>query len=299
MSEPIYPFVAVDVARDRAEDFSSLLFDLGAMGVEERDEGTLAKGAETGKVTLVASFSSHDEANEAIASLKEEDAELSPRLEEIVGDAWRDAWKEHFEPFALTPSITVVPPWVAYEKTNEGDMVLELEPGRAFGTGLHATTSLVAEMLHDRKNELLNVRVLDVGTGSGILALVALLYGAPSALAIDNDPEVIDVVRENADRNKLTERVEVREATVDSITETFPFVLANIETRVLRPIAEDLARSVAPSGLLILSGVLAAEQDEIIARYTTLSRVFRHVETRRRGDGTGDDWVGLAFVALA
>jgi len=297
MSEPVYPFVAIDAPRDRAEELGAMLFELGAMGVEERDEQTLAKGAGSGVVTLVASFSTREEADEVIATLSAEDASLSPRIEEIVGDAWRDAWKQHFEPFALTPEITIVPPWVAYERSREGERVLELEPGRAFGTGLHATTALVAELLHDHRAELADARVLDVGTGSGILALIALLYGAKDALAIDNDPEVVDVVRENAERNGLVDRVVVREQTVDGVTETFPIVLANIETRVLRPIAEDLARTVSPSGLLILSGILAAEHDVIVERYTSLSRPLRHLETRRRGDGTGDDWVAIAFAA--
>jgi ribosomal protein L11 methyltransferase len=265
------------------------------MGVEERDEQTLSKSATQGKVTLVGSFSSREEADEAIAALTEHDPDMSPRIEEIVGDAWRDAWKEHFEPFALTPSITIVPPWVSYEPKRSEERVLELEPGRAFGTGLHATTALVSELLHDRRVSFADQSVLDVGTGSGILALVALIYGARNALCVDNDPDVIDVVRENAERNKLMDRVVVQEAVVETITSAFPVVLANIETKVLRVIADDLARVVAPRGLLILSGVLAAEHDEIVARYTSLSRSLRHLDTRRRGDGTGDDWVAIAF----
>lgn len=297
MTDPVYPFVAIDVARDSADDLSALLFDLGAMGVEERDDQTLSKSAAQGKVTLVGSFASREEADAAIAALTEQDPDMSPRIEEIVGDAWRDAWKEHFEPFALTPSITIVPPWVFYEHKRLDEHVLELEPGRAFGTGLHATTALVSELLHDHRQSLAGVSVLDVGTGSGILALIALIYGARDALCIDNDPEVIDVVRENAERNKLTDRVVVREATVETIATTYPIVLANIETKVLRVIADDLARVVAPSGLLILSGILAAEHDEVVTRYASLARSLAYVETRRRGDGSGDDWVAIAFRA--
>jgi ribosomal protein L11 methyltransferase len=295
MTDPVYPFVAIDVARESSEDLSALLFDLGAMGVEERDEQTLSKSAAKDKVTLVGSFASREEADEAIAALNEHDPDMSPRIEEIVGDAWRDAWKEHFEPFALTPSITIVPPWVSYEPKRSDEHVLELEPGRAFGTGLHATTALVSELLHDRRATLKDLSILDVGTGSGILALVALMYGARDALCIDNDPEVVDVVRENAERNKMGDRVAVREAVVETITSPYPVVLANIETKVLRVIADDLARVVASGGLLILSGVLAAEHDEVVSRYTSLSRSLRYLETRRRGDGTGDDWVAIAF----
>lgn len=295
MTEPVYPFVAIDAPRDSADELSGLLFELGAQGVEERDEQTLAKSATKGKVTLVASFSSREEADEAIAALNEHDPDLSPRIEEIVGDGWRDAWKEHFKPFALTPSITVVPPWVSFEPQQSGERILELEPGRAFGTGLHATTALVSELLHEHRASLGGQSILDVGTGSGILALVALLYGARDALCIDNDPEVVEVVIENAERNKLSDRIVVREAVVETITTQYPVVLANIETKVLRVIADDLARVLAPRGMLILSGVLAAEHDEIVKRYTSLSKPLRYLETRRRGDGTGDDWVAIAF----
>src|SRR6476659_3467887 len=97
VSEPRYPYVHVDVTPEMVDETSALLFELGAEGVEERDEGTLAKTASSGKVTLVAAFSTREDADAAIAEL----AELSPRYEEIVGDAWRDAWKEHYRPFTI------------------------------------------------------------------------------------------------------------------------------------------------------------------------------------------------------
>lgn len=297
---PRYPFVHVDVPADQADELSAALFELGASGVEERDDQTLARGAGGGKVTLVAAFADRAEADAAVAELCELDPDLAPRVEEVVGDAWRDAWKEHFAPFSLTPHITVAPPWAEpppAPPASEGARVLWLEPGRAFGTGLHATTSLVAELLDANARELAGKDLLDVGTGSGILALAALLLGARSAVAIDNDPEVIGVVEENADRNGLRDRITARAATVDSIAEQYPWVVANIETRVLRPIAADLARAVAPGGRLILSGVLETEAEALIAHYAALPRGLRHVETRRRGDATAGDtaWVAILF----
>src|SRR5262249_15006774 len=155
-------------------------------------------------VTLVASFERREDAEAAIAALIEENPELTPRFEEVVGDAWRDAWKEHFAPFALTPRITVVPPWAAPRPAPPlNGWILELKPARSFGTGLHASTALICGILEERSDELVGRGVLDVGTGSGILALAALLYGASRALAIDNDPDVIQVVNENAARNGL------------------------------------------------------------------------------------------------
>lgn len=297
-SEARYPFVAVDVPADQADELSAALFDLGASGVEERDDQTLARGAGAGKVTLVASFADRAEADAAIDALREMDPSFAPRLEEVVGDAWRDAWKEHFAPFALTPRITVAPPWAEAPPAREGARVLWLEPGRAFGTGLHATTSLVAELLDAHAADLAGKELLDVGTGSGILAFAALLLGATTAVAIDNDPDVIEVVEENADRNGLRDRITAREGTVEGIPRAFPWVVANIETRVLRPIAPDLARAVAPGGRLILSGILEGEHDEVVARYTSLPRGLQHVETRRRGDASADGtaWVAILFA---
>lgn len=312
--EPRYPFVAVDVPESEADELSAALFELGATGVEQRDEQTLVRGVGEGKVTLVASFDGHDEAGEAIVALRELLPESSPRLEEVVGDAWRDAWKEHFAPFALTPRITVAPPWVDYAAQRAGEHVLRLEPGRAFGTGLHATTSLVAELLDEHAAELAGREVLDVGTGSGILALVALVLGAARVVAIDNDADVIEVVRENAERNGLADRVAASAGTIEGVTRSFPWVVANIEARVLRPIAPELGRVLAPSGWLILSGILASERDELVERYTSLPRALEHVATRPdplvqpggaaqpapalgRGDAAGEGWVALVFRA--
>lgn len=286
MSEPRYPFVRVDVDADLSDEASAELFDLGALGVEERDATTLHKGVE-GKVTLVASFPDHDAANEAIASL---DPGWNPSLEEIVGDAWRDAWKEHFHPFALTPHITIRPPWEPYTAQRADERVLELEPGRAFGTGLHATTSLVAKTLDRESTRLTGARVLDVGTGSGILAIVALTLGASFVVATDNDPDVIEVVHENAARNGLGDRIAASTSELDAVNELFPVVVANIEARVLIPLAPALTSKVQPGGLLVLSGILAGQEQDVLAAYPTLSPV----RTEREGD-----WICLVLARPA
>lgn len=273
MGEPRYPFVHVDVLAEEVDELSSELFDLGAEGVEERDETTLVKNAATGKVTLVAAFASRQEAEEAISALGPERA---ARYEEIVGDAWRDAWKEHFRPFAIAEGIVVRPPWEPYE-AKAGERVLELEPGRAFGTGLHETTRLVARALRAHAAELDGAVVLDVGTGSGILALVALVLGAKRAIAVDNDPEAIEVTTENAQRNGLSDRVDASSTPLEDLEKKegarAPVVLANIEARVLIPLADKLQRTVAPGGLLLLSGILVPQADEVRAAYAAMDLV--------------------------
>ena len=266
MGEPRYPFVHVDVGHDEVDETSALLFELGAEGVEERDETTLVKNAVNGKVTLVAAFPNREDAEAAIAELEAALPSRAPRYEEVVGDAWRDAWKEHYQPDAIAEGLVVRPPWEPYE-AKAGEKVLELEPGRAFGTGLHETTRLVARAIRAHASEVQGKLVIDVGCGSGILALAALALGAAKAVAIDNDPEAIDVTRENAARNALTDRCEASTTDIAALDLQAPLVLANIEARILIPMAADLQRRVAPGGLLLLSGILVPQKDDVRAAY--------------------------------
>ena len=262
-SEPKYPYVHVDVTPEQVDETSALLFELGAEGVEERDEGTLAKNAASGKVTLVASFPTREDAEEAILEL---DQTLAPRYEEIVGDAWRDAWKEHYRPFAIAPGLVIRPPWEEYE-AKEGEHILELEPGRAFGTGLHETTRLVAKAIQKYAADVQGKTVLDVGCGSGILALAALALGAEKAVAIDVDQEAIDVTKENAERNGLSGRIDASTTDLADLHFMAPVVLANIEAKVLIPIAPVLERHVMPGGLILLSGILVPQKDDVRNAY--------------------------------
>jgi ribosomal protein L11 methyltransferase len=289
MSEPPrYPYVAVDVTPEEADEASAVLFELGAQGVEERDATTLVRGA-AGMVTLVGSFGDEGDAVAAIAELS---ASWSPRLEQVVGDAWRDEWKKHFEPFRICPGVVVRPPWRPYAGA-PGEHVIELEPGRAFGTGLHETTRLVAEILCDRGAALRGSRVLDVGCGSGVLSLVALALGAEAVRAVDVDPDAVAVTRENAARNGLSSRVVADETRVGAVDGRYETVLANIEAKTLVELAPGLIARVAPGGLLVLSGILTAAaaptQVEDIKRAFGL---FELIGVRPMGE-----WVAMSWVA--
>jgi ribosomal protein L11 methyltransferase len=294
MSEPRFPFLLLDVTPENTDELSATLFELGAEGVEERDDSTLVKARQPGGITLVASFPERTLVERALGELRnfcEESAfaAMSPSVEEIVGDGWRDAWKAHFRPFQLCAGLVVRPPWETY-KAKPGESVLELEPGRAFGTGLHETTSLVATALSEHAVELMGKAVLDVGTGSGILALVALVFGAARTVAVDNDADVIGVVQENAARNGFSERVTAGTQTLAELTECFPFVVANIEARVLIPMAHSLMAKVAPGGILVLSGILAPQEHEVREAY----REFSALPTQSKGE-----WVAMVLRAPA
>jgi ribosomal protein L11 methyltransferase len=284
-----YPYVAVDVNADEADEAGARLFEFGAQGIEERDATTLTRGAgSAGSVTLIGSFEGIDEARGAVAALP---PEWSPRIQEVVGDAWRDEWKKHFEPFRICEGIVIRPPWREHTPA-AGEQVVVLEPGRAFGTGLHETTSLVGEVL-GRLTTLPGATVLDVGCGSGILAIVALALGARRARAIDIDPDATAVTRENAARNGMSARLDADETAVQDIDATYPIVLANIEATPLVGMATALAARVAPGGLLVLSGILAedvapAQVPSVRSAYAGLSLQ----ETWRKGE-----WVALVLKA--
>jgi len=275
---PRYYFVAIDVLPERADEASAHLFELGAQGVEERDATTLHKGT-AGKTTLVASFETEQEAREVQGALGPR-----ARLEEIVGDAWRDAWKEHFRPFRVCKGVWIRPPWEKAVPANKGEVVLELEPGRAFGTGLHETTRLVAEAIAAHKKRLAGATVLDVGTGSGILALVALVLGADTAVGIDTDADAIGVAKANARRNAMTKRARFSTTSVDALEDRYDLVLANIEADVLILLRDALRARVARGGTLVLSGILDSRERDVVAAFG-----------KPRARAAMGEWVALSY----
>jgi ribosomal protein L11 methyltransferase len=281
MTEPRYPYVHVDVPAELAEEVGALLWDLGAQGLEERDASTLVKSPE-GLVTLVASFADESLAGEALCELQDE---WNPRIEYVIGDAWRDEWKKHYTPFFICDGVGVRPPWETWSGES-AEHVLELEPGRAFGTGLHESTGMVSELIAAHRSEIAGKRVLDLGCGSGILAFVALVLGATRADAEDFDADVLPVVIENAERNGLSSRISTRAASVADGGEAAPVVFANIEASVLVPNARAILDRVEPGGLVFLSGLLDFQRAHVLEAYVGAELV----DERSRGE-----WIALVL----
>ncbi len=170
--------------------------------------------------------------------------------------AWRDGWKRHFRPVRLGQRLVVKPSWSVYEP-RAGDIVLELDPGMAFGTGQHPTTAMCMRALENAVRP--SSRVLDIGTGSGILAIAAARLGAGSVLALDTDTQAVDAARANAAANSVAGIVEVRQTTSDfgELTEIYDVALANISSLFLIRMAARLSASLRPGGCFIASGFLA------------------------------------------
>ncbi len=280
-----YPVLVVEAAPEDVDLLIGRLTLLGAEGIEQRDATTLTRGGTLG-ATLIASFATEDEARTARDTLSKDHP---VRLDAVVGDAWRDGWKEHWQPTRITPRVVIVPSWMSYT-AEPGDRVLELDPGRAFGTGQHASTVLCARALERRLGAgETPARVVDLGTGSGILSMVAVVLGVRNVIACDIDPESVAAAIENVERVGYGEQIKIRVGSVDAIPETAPLVVANIEASVLIPLAPAVAARVAPGGVLVLSGILAEQRDAVEKAYAAEGL------TLDRCDGeTG--WIAPEFV---
>jgi len=165
---------------------------------------------------------------------------------------WRESWKRHFGVQRIGRSLVVKPSWTKY-RLKGGEIVIEIDPGMAFGTGQHPTTAMCLRALEDLVRS--EMHVLDLGCGSGILAIAAVKLGASRVLAVDIDPAAVRAARENAAANAVAPAVEVREGTLDG-DDVFDLIVANISGLTLERLAPTLARWLRPGGMLISSGFL-------------------------------------------
>ncbi|MGQ0608093.1 MAG: 50S ribosomal protein L11 methyltransferase [Chloroflexota bacterium] len=209
---------------------------------------------------------------------------VGPLRVRTVDDAtWSDAWKEHYVAQRIG-RVVIVPSW-ADEDLGPEEVAITLDPGMAFGTGLHPTTRRCLELLQALRP--MPERVLDVGCGSGILALAALRLGAANAVGMDTDALAVTASAENAERNGLADRFEVRDGTLPAVAdERYPLVLANLVAAMLKRLAQPLARHLALGGTLLAGGIIEQRATEVIEALAAAG--LRVVE--RRDDG---EWVSL------
>ncbi len=200
-------------------------------------------------------------------------------------EEWLEAWKAHFQPTPVGRRWLLVPAWWTEPVDDGGRRILRIDPGGAFGSGLHPTTQLCLEALEEGVGP--GERWLDLGTGSGILAVAAALLGAREVVALDVDPGAVAAARENARRNGVADRVVVLEGSLGpegagTTRRTFDGIVANIVLPVLEELAPWMARALRPGGICLASGLLEAQGEVLQAVWREVG--LEPLGTRRRGE---------------
>ena len=299
--------VLIKVDPQAVEAVTDILYGLGAQGVAidepvdvERlredelywdyiDEKLLENDTEE---TKIMAYFSEEETNlpEKIAAIKEKIRNLTEfglsigsgtvELSNVNQEDWESAWKQYFKPVHVTDRIVVKPEWEEYSP-QEGEIVIEIDPGMAFGTGTHETTSMCINQIE--KNLKAGDRVIDIGSGSGILSMAAVLLGAEKATGVDLDPVAVRVALENVELNNLQDKIEILHGNLtDVIREKADIVVANIMADIILILLEDVREFIKDDGLFISSGIIQEKRAAVEARL--LEKNFSIVEVETKGE---------------
>lgn len=259
--------LALVVVADEAnvELVSAELWALGVVAVEER------VGQQSGTVELWTSLG--DDVDSIAPSIGAIDHVLAWWFEH-VDEAIAETWREHAEPTWVADDVVVHPAWRDPPPAGGADtIVISIEPGSTFGMGDHPTTVLSMRVLRDAVTP--GAHVLDVGCGSGVLAIASCRFGAAAADAIDISPASVPVTTANAERNGVGDRVSVSTTPLAEIEGTYDVVVANILAPTLIDLADDLVRVLAEDGYLVISGILAERFEHVVAALAPLRQIRR------------------------
>lgn len=271
----------------RAERWLAEAFAAGAAGCEEREAG--------GGVTKLLLYVPSARAGAVTAALRAAGAE--PEAPEAVPEQdWSEAWREGLAAIEISPRLVVRPPFVEHAGA-PGQQEVVIEPGQAFGTGGHESTHLALELLDAFIDQVPRApRLLDVGTGSGVLAIAGVKLGARWAVGFDLDPLAGEAAHSNAAENGVADRVEFFTGGIGSLAPgRFDLVVANLLRREVEPILAEVAARIAPGGIGIFTGLLASDRSRMEAGLVACGLAL--AGRRTRNDAGGEEWLGLAARA--
>lgn len=286
--------IEIGAPAELIDPLSNYLTEIGAEGFYQDLPVAPEEGKDIAAPQQLTAYLADDETCPArISSLKgylrdletifPESAAVLISVESVEGLDWGEEWKKYFKPFRIGRRLVIGPSWETYEIGDE-DLVITLDPGMAFGTGQHATTRMcleATEMLLEGRDDLETFRVLDVGAGTGILAIYAAKLGAGLVTGVDIDRSALEIARENADRNAVG-RIRFLDQPVMSLQAPFDLILANLTSQPLLELRPFFQALLATRGQLIVSGILALERAEMEANF--LLPPFHDYQVLARGE---------------
>jgi ribosomal protein L11 methyltransferase len=278
------------IPKEFGEAVSSFLIEKGATGIEELEGDLKCEKLRTyfpqdGKERRILYALRH-----YLKSLEEIAPEIPRpqiRTASLPEQDWGENWKRFFKPVQVTPRFVVKPPW-ARVRLKRGQVSIDITPGMAFGTGTHATTILSIRALEESLKKK-GFSILDVGTGSGILSIIAAKLGAKEVWGIDIDGVTVENARENVEKNRVSAIVRIKKGSIGGLHKKFDAVVANIDLKSLRRMRKPLLNHLKKRGLLILSGILEQEKERIRLHYLE-TRLLHWIKTSQEGE-----WVCLTF----
>jgi ribosomal protein L11 methyltransferase len=262
--------VAFVVPPSLVEVASSTLFDWSCVGLQEEEVA--------GGTCLIAYFEDQSRLSQVVMASEKLVARLNLASEvqaaPVPDEDWTTSWRSYFKPVLATPRILICPPW-SMEPAPPSGIVIAIDPKMAFGTGHHETTRLALCGLE--MSVVGGERVLDVGTGSGILSIAALKLGAESIFAFDTDPPAVGNTKENLALNGISGGVEVVEGSFSLVSGEFDLVVANIISSILIPMLPEVTEHTKKGGRAVLGGILARERDAFCQAVTAAGFVIDNV----------------------
>lgn len=321
MKTMLWNEITIHTTEEAIEMISNFLHEAGAGGVSIEESGSLNKPRDTsygqwydrplndipeGQAIIKGYFAEEVDMDsirsqieprvEELRTFDIDPGEVQYELKTVDEDDWANAWKQYFKPLRVSDRLTIKPTWEEYEPASEEEKIIELDPGMAFGTGTHPTTSLCLRTLESviKGGE----EVIDVGTGSGILAIGAVKLGAKHVLALDLDPVAVSSARENTRLNGLEERITIKESDLLSVLNAsdptlgiqlpVKLVVANILAEIILLFIDDVYKALEPGGIYIASGIWKNKEE--VVETALKAAGFEIAEISR-----DEDW--LAFVA--
>ena len=283
--------ITITTSQDASEAIANFLFEMDALGVEFKDNTDAT-------TSLIVYYPLDDRVNTRVKRISEFLSKLPTwgiqarpgkiDLKQIESEEWTDAWKAAFPPQQIGEHLLIAPTW--HEISPDGTTILiRLDPGMAFGTGYHPTTRLSLKMLEQTVKP--NQQVVDIGTGSGILAIAAVKLGANRVDAIELDPTALPVAENNFTINGVTDNISLYQADgIKSLNDTYDLIVGNILTKAILPIIPDCPSRLKPEGTIIFSGILETEL-KVVEAVLIENRLACDQVTRQEEDGV--IWVAL------